>query len=549
MSEVDEIVVITGSSGESHPLSRKRLPTSAGTFAVVIGVAIVSLAAAFYAIRTDGSAVVLISAVVGSVTFTTAVIYFVLERRTRAQIKKIEVERVKSLEEVAGSFEKTQLTIDNIRSVEQTIGQLDFERNLKRPLILRDVETNGFDVFGPYTWEFRPQINVLLGRNGYGKTRLLQTLCALLARDSEICRSILSNSPAQAEIRLALEHRDQQDDDRAEPLIHRNRDSFVQTIGQVPVLAIPDSRFINKSRTDIVPSDGKSLTEQGSYHLLHQLPYEAVIQTFLFELCIDYLNKRTFDQPSFRLVEKVIGELTGREFRFSSITSIGQARFRMEVITEGNENTPIPIQQASQGTLSLVATFGVIYSYLRALYGELSGDDLLAKPAIVIIDEIDAHLHPLWQRRVVSLLRTTFPRIQFLLTAHSPLVVSGCLDLEVAVLRRGSAAGQFTVYQFVEDFIGWDADRLYRRVFDVEGGDDSYNLYSALYPQREVIAKRVAALAQQRGRSDAEENELRELRDKLYYIDKTAVAQRQRNESIATLVFDRSADPGTRGGT
>ena len=62
--------------------------------------------------------------------------------------------------------------------------------------------------------------------------------------------------------------------------------------------------------------------------------------------------------------------------------------------------------------------------------------DPLREPAIVIVDEIDLHLHPHWQRQIRRHLTRHFPRIQFIATAHSPLMAQSSLDTNLAVLRR-----------------------------------------------------------------------------------------------------------------
>ncbi|NQU72973.1 MAG: AAA family ATPase, partial [Rhodospirillales bacterium] len=62
--------------------------------------------------------------------------------------------------------------------------------------------------------------------------------------------------------------------------------------------------------------------------------------------------------------------------------------------------------------------------------------DPLAQPAIVLIDEIDLHLHPKWQRQIISYLTELFPNTQFIVTAHSPLFVQSAVDANVVVLRR-----------------------------------------------------------------------------------------------------------------
>jgi Predicted ATP-binding protein involved in virulence len=60
----------------------------------------------------------------------------------------------------------------------------------------------------------------------------------------------------------------------------------------------------------------------------------------------------------------------------------------------------------------------------------------LEEPAIVIIDEIDLHLHPLWQRDIMDQLGEIFPRTQFIATAHSPLMVQSAPNANFAVLKR-----------------------------------------------------------------------------------------------------------------
>jgi len=63
-------------------------------------------------------------------------------------------------------------------------------------------------------------------------------------------------------------------------------------------------------------------------------------------------------------------------------------------------------------------------------------DDPLQQPAVVLIDELDLHLHPRWQRQLRSHISETFPEVQFIATAHSPLLAQSYLDTNLAVVRR-----------------------------------------------------------------------------------------------------------------
>jgi predicted ATP-binding protein involved in virulence len=60
---------------------------------------------------------------------------------------------------------------------------------------------------------------------------------------------------------------------------------------------------------------------------------------------------------------------------------------------------------------------------LYEVFGE--EDDPIGRYALVLMDEIDAHMHPLWQRILVTHLKEIFPDVQFIATTHSPLVISG----------------------------------------------------------------------------------------------------------------------------
>ena len=73
---------------------------------------------------------------------------------------------------------------------------------------------------------------------------------------------------------------------------------------------------------------------------------------------------------------------------------------------------------------------------------------------IVLIDEIEQHLHPRWQRNIMQLLTQSFPNVQFLATTHSPLVASGCEGIPVHCLHKGEHS--------VTSPFGWRAEDVYQ---------------------------------------------------------------------------------------
>lgn len=90
------------------------------------------------------------------------------------------------------------------------------------------------------------------------------------------------------------------------------------------------------------------------------------------------------------------------------------------VIRKGDET--LAIDQLSDGEKLLLALAADLARRLAMVYAD-RGDPLQGE-AVVLIDEIELHLHPSWQRRVLGALRSTFPNCQFIVTTHSPQVLS-----------------------------------------------------------------------------------------------------------------------------
>ncbi len=93
------------------------------------------------------------------------------------------------------------------------------------------------------------------------------------------------------------------------------------------------------------------------------------------------------------------------------------------------------VLQLSQGEKSLMALVGDIARRLAMMNPQL--ENPLHGDGIVLIDEVDMHLHPTWQRNVIARLTDTFPSCQFVLTTHSPLVISDYKDALVYLLEEG----------------------------------------------------------------------------------------------------------------
>nr|GEV99656.1 AAA ATPase, putative [Tanacetum cinerariifolium] len=84
----------------------------------------------------------------------------------------------------------------------------------------------------------------------------------------------------------------------------------------------------------------------------------------------------------------------------------------------------------------------------------------LAEPAIVLVDEIDLHLHPAWQRKLIDFLSNTFPNTQFIVTAHSPLVIQSASDAGANIVLLEREANEVVVRSDLPSVRGWRLDQI-----------------------------------------------------------------------------------------
>ena len=124
----------------------------------------------------------------------------------------------------------------------------------------------------------------------------------------------------------------------------------------------------------------------------------------------------------------------------------------------------LPLDVLSQGTQSVIQCVAHL-TIGHAEYYEFAAD-LEEKPGVLLIDEIDAHLHPSWPRRIIPTLIRHFPKLQVFCSTHSPLMLAGLEAGQVQLLRRGED-GKVSVSRNESDIAGWSADEILRNFLEV----------------------------------------------------------------------------------
>jgi predicted ATP-binding protein involved in virulence len=123
------------------------------------------------------------------------------------------------------------------------------------------------------------------------------------------------------------------------------------------------------------------------------------------------------------------------------------------VINKGEKT--LELNQLSDGEKCLLALVGDLARRLALANPNL--ENPVAGHGVVLIDEIELHLHPEWQRNIIPRLQATFPNIQFLLSTHSPQVLGEVQDMAIYQLQPAENGIRVTPHPTV---YGKDSNRI-----------------------------------------------------------------------------------------
>ncbi|MBI5558339.1 MAG: AAA family ATPase [Deltaproteobacteria bacterium] len=167
---------------------------------------------------------------------------------------------------------------------------------------------------------------------------------------------------------------------------------------------------------------------------------------------LDYRIVKSNDSEAKRQKElgiAAINRLLPEGVRFDSVTAEGRIFFDVA-------GSKVPTLALSDGYRSVLALAGdLVWRLIQAF--PTSGDPL-KEEGIVLIDELDIHLHPIWQRDIALWLREQFPKLQFIVATHSPLIAAGA-GPEALTLKFSLTDGK-AVVEKVPDISPMNVDRM-----------------------------------------------------------------------------------------
>ncbi len=304
---------------------------------------------------------------------------------------------------------------------------------------IRTLSVRNFRAFeGEHSFPLSERFAVVAGINGRGKTAILDGLALLMSR---LFRALALSSGNQRTIartdvfggadNASLTMQANCAGVPVEFSVQMARDS--RTVRATGLSSAVKREIVNNygdpdRADDQAPVAIYYTTDRAGLRLPRSLPTELPVGQQLAHN--GALSNRMVDYPDFMARYRVWAARAGSQEQRAFDTALtrfldGFSEVLIEEdplrLTVRKDNHRLSLTQLSDGERSFIAILGDLVRRLALANPDLANP--LEGHGVVLIDELELHLHPTWQREIVDKLRATFPNIQFIGTTHSPFVI------------------------------------------------------------------------------------------------------------------------------
>ena len=328
-------------------------------------------------------------------------------------------------------------------------------------MILKEIEITNFRAIKELKLDLDPKLNILHGAHGHGKTSILNAIATGLGSIHTLLPEIHGVSFLKSDLRanagtnllltttegLQWSRARRQQTKQISPLkaLKSYLDSIVnadrngQSNSDLPIVAFYDA---NRNVLEAQIRRKSSRGDPARYEALQDsLSPKSSFHRFLnwfFELEHRELSEKSDRADWNYSIKELSAVRTAITKMLPGMCNprIGWKPFGMLVTEKFDDQIAgeVSIDQIGGGYRTVLAL--VTDLVMRMAQGNPHKDDPLSSEAIVLIDEIDLHLHPSWQQRVLINLANTFPAAQFIVSTHSPNILATAHPHQIIELTR-----------------------------------------------------------------------------------------------------------------
>ena len=402
------------------------------------------------------------------------------------------------------------------------------------------IRMQNFRCYTDFTMHFSPGVTVIVAENGKGKTAILDGLAINMApylaafpgikgrnfqpNDVRMVMDVPSNKE-ELQIRrmkyllpVVLETEVKADDGKAyswkrELKTVKGKTSsvsakFVSDYGKriadalnqpgdqeiiLPVLGYygtsrmwNDSSLLKRKNVDLSRSSGytECLEPSGSYNTFAQWFRYATESALEYDRIIAEKNLKT--KNPYRVLLNAINKAI-----ITCISSMGWTDLKYSFAAQNllichPQMGELPLEAMSDGARSVISMAADIAYRMARLNPDMGEDVTLKTSGVILIDEVDMHLHPSWQQTVVNDLIRAFPKVQFIMTTHSPQVLTSVSAESIRILHWDDDMVDIEEPSFS---LGAESSQLLRDIQHVETRPGSLPIVKTLQRYLQLVSE------------------------------------------------------------
>lgn len=311
---------------------------------------------------------------------------------------------------------------------------------------------------------FNENMNILCGPNGVGKTTIIESVASMFIYGHPIVKRNVSSDVGSLYAKVEADgHIIEKTIEikNFNPNEAENTFSFSNLASKI--ISIKVSRNFGYSKLTAIPSDEPRREAELWKEAISGVTFDGVKGWFV--------NRYLYSAHEGTLSEEQVSNYHLAEKCFSIINSQYSFSKVMGATNDIMVNTPqgeIYFEYLSSGFKSIIY---LLFSTIKEIEFRFNEQKLKAEDfdGIILIDEIEIHLHPEWQERIIHILRKTFPNAQFILTTHSPHIIQTAEPNQIMALQldeNSNVVLRTNLQTSKYGFKGWTIEEI---LYDVMG--------------------------------------------------------------------------------
>lgn len=329
---------------------------------------------------------------------------------------------------------------------------------------IKEIDIHGVGCINSLHLAFNDSMNILCGPNSIGKTTIIESVASMfMYGQPTVKRNVLCD---KGSIKAKIESEGSVLNSSIEvksftPFDADTTSSFMNLASKI--ISIKVGRNFAHSKLEAIPSDRPREMHEMWSEARNGVTFDGVkgwfVNRYLYSAHEGTLSEQQVS--NYRLAERCFS-IINKEYSFSRV---------MGATNDIMVNTPqgeIYFEYLSSGFKSIIY---LLFSTIKEIEFRFKEHNVFAEnfDGIILIDEVEIHLHPSWQEQIISILKNTFPSAQFIVTTHSPHVIQTAEPNQVMALQldeEGKIALRTDLPISKYGFKGWSVEEI---LYDVMG--------------------------------------------------------------------------------